>query len=77
MSARGRAAILLAAPVLALGASGCMGDDEDDDAAQPPTPAPQTVESPPDSPANDVPPPTGSPQKQFERFCEQNPGACG
>jgi hypothetical protein len=31
----------------------------------------------PDSPTNDVPPPAGSPEEQFERFCEQNPGACG
>lgn len=30
-----------------------------------------------DSPANDIPPPAGSPQEQFERFCEQNPEACG
>ena len=31
----------------------------------------------PDSAENDVPPPAGSPQERFERFCEQNPGACG
>ncbi len=31
----------------------------------------------PDSPENDVPPPPGSPQEAFEKFCEQNPGACG
>jgi hypothetical protein len=31
----------------------------------------------PDSPTNDVPPPQGSPQEQFEQRCEQNPEACG
>jgi hypothetical protein len=31
----------------------------------------------PDSPTNDVPPPTGSPQEAFEKQCEQNPQACG
>jgi hypothetical protein len=31
----------------------------------------------PDSPTNDVPPPPGSPQEQFEQQCEQNPEACG
>jgi hypothetical protein len=35
--------------------------------AQPPTE---------DTPQNDTPPPTGSPAERFERFCEQNPGAC-
>jgi hypothetical protein len=31
----------------------------------------------PDSEANDVPPPPGSPQEAFEKQCEQNPQACG
>jgi hypothetical protein len=31
----------------------------------------------PDTPENDVPPPPGSPQEQFEQLCEQNPAACG
>jgi hypothetical protein len=31
----------------------------------------------PDSPTNDVPPPPGSPQEQFEQQCRQNPEACG
>jgi hypothetical protein len=31
----------------------------------------------PDSPTNDVPPPPGSPQAQFEQQCKQNPSACG
>jgi hypothetical protein len=31
----------------------------------------------PDSPANDVRPPAGSPQEAFEKRCEQNPEACG
>jgi hypothetical protein len=31
----------------------------------------------PDSPTNDIPPPPGSPQAQFEQQCKQNPAACG
>jgi hypothetical protein len=31
----------------------------------------------PDSATNDVPPPPGSPQAQFEQQCKQNPSACG
>jgi hypothetical protein len=31
----------------------------------------------PDTEANDVPPPPGSPQEAFEKQCEQNPAACG
>jgi hypothetical protein len=31
----------------------------------------------PDSPANDVPPPPGSPDEAFERQCAQDPAACG
>ena len=31
----------------------------------------------PDSATNDVPPPAGSPQDAFEKFCRQNPQACG
>jgi hypothetical protein len=31
----------------------------------------------PDSATNDVPPPAGSPQAQFEKQCRQNPKACG
>ena len=30
-----------------------------------------------DSPGHDVPPPSGSPAERFERFCRENPGACG
>ena len=36
-----------------------------------------TTQQPKDTAKNDVPPPAGSPQEQFEQFCEQNPGACG
>jgi hypothetical protein len=32
--------------------------------------------APEDSPENDTPPPPGSPAERFERFCEENPGAC-
>jgi hypothetical protein len=38
-------------------------------------PAPQS--QPGDSPENDTPPPKGSPAERFERFCDENPGACG
>jgi hypothetical protein len=31
----------------------------------------------PDTPENDVPPPSGSPQEAFEKMCEENPEACG
>ncbi len=31
----------------------------------------------PDSATNDVPPPKGSPEEQFEKQCKQNPQACG
>jgi len=61
VSARGWAAIVLSLSALALGASGCGGDDED-----------ETTE-----PTISAPPPAGSPQEQFERFCQQNPQACG
>jgi len=30
----------------------------------------------PDTQQHDVPPPPGSPASKFEKFCEQNPGAC-
>ena len=32
--------------------------------------------APEDTPQNDAPPAAGSPAERFERFCEQNPGAC-
>ena len=31
----------------------------------------------PDSPGNDVAPPPGTPAERFEKFCDENPGACG
>jgi hypothetical protein len=31
----------------------------------------------PDSATNDVPPPKGSPQAQFEQQCQKHPSACG
>jgi hypothetical protein len=36
----------------------------------------QAPAAPKDTPQNDVPPPQGSPAQKFERFCQQNPGAC-
>jgi hypothetical protein len=32
---------------------------------------------PQDSPENDSPAPKGSPAEKFEKFCDENPGACG
>lgn len=63
----------------ASGETGPTGSSDGGGAATPPptdqdsggTPAPQ------DSQQNDVPPPPGSPADKFEKFCEQNPGACG
>ena len=31
----------------------------------------------PDSETNDVPPPPGSPQEEFEKVCEEQPSLCG
>ena len=45
--------------------------------APPAQTAPSTTPTPPDSPQNDVPPPPGSPAERFEKFCDENPGACG
>jgi hypothetical protein len=36
----------------------------------------QAPPAPKDTPQNDVPPPRGSPAQKFEKFCQQNPGAC-
>jgi hypothetical protein len=36
----------------------------------------QAPAAPKDTPQNDVPPPQGSPAQKFEKFCQQNPGAC-
>jgi hypothetical protein len=33
--------------------------------------------SQPDSPQNDIPAAPGTPQGNFEQYCQQNPGACG
>jgi hypothetical protein len=32
--------------------------------------------APQDTPQNDTPPAAGSPASRYERFCDQNPGAC-
>ena len=34
-------------------------------------------QAPQDSPQNDTPPPPGSEAERYEKFCDQNPGACG
>jgi hypothetical protein len=36
----------------------------------------QAPSTPQDTQQNDVPPPSGSPAQRFEKFCDQNPGAC-
>jgi hypothetical protein len=36
----------------------------------------QAPSAPQDTQENDVPPSQGSPAQRFEKFCEQNPGAC-
>jgi hypothetical protein len=36
----------------------------------------QAPSTPQDTQQNDVPPSEGSPAQRFEKFCEQNPGAC-
>jgi hypothetical protein len=36
----------------------------------------QAPAAPKDTPQNDVAPPKGSPASKFEKFCQQNPGAC-
>jgi hypothetical protein len=36
----------------------------------------QAPAAPKDTQQNDVPPPQGSPAQKFEKFCQQNPGAC-
>jgi len=41
------------------------------------TTAPPPARTQPDSPGNDTPPEPGTPESRFERFCRENPGACG
>jgi hypothetical protein len=36
----------------------------------------QAPSAPKDTQRNDVPPPQGSPAQRFEKFCQDNPGAC-
>jgi hypothetical protein len=40
-------------------------------------PAPPAERQQPDSPQNDVAPQPGTPESRFEKFCNENPGACG
>jgi hypothetical protein len=40
------------------------------------TTAPPTTQQQ-DSPEHDSPAPKGSPAEKFEKFCDENPGACG
>ena len=59
------------------------GEGLDDGTVEPPPESDsQTTGSggsaaPEDSPENDVPPEPGSPEAEFEQFCEENPEACG
>jgi hypothetical protein len=43
---------------------------------QPAEPDTGGSQPPPDTEQNDQPPPKGSPAERFERFCQENPGAC-
>jgi len=52
------------------------GDGDSSDDGGTPAPAPE-AEPPADTPENDTPPPADSPAERFEKFCEENPGACG
>ena len=65
------------------GTTGDKGStDQSGGASEPSTPAPTPGNSgggaaaPQDTETNDTPPPSGSPAERFERFCEENPGAC-
>jgi hypothetical protein len=40
------------------------------------TPSPPS-EGQKDTPENDLPPAPGTPEDRFEKFCRENPGACG
>jgi hypothetical protein len=40
-----------------------------------PEPAPEAP--PADTPENDAPPPEDTPAERFEKWCDENPGACG
>jgi hypothetical protein len=55
-------------------------DDSDvgleDGTVTPPPESDSQTEGAEDSPGNDVAPEPGSPQDQFEDFCDQNPEAC-
>jgi hypothetical protein len=53
-------------------------DLEDGTVTPPPETDPENLGAEPqDSPENDTPPPPGSPAEQFEKFCDENPEACG
>ena len=66
--------------------SGTTGDKgttgQSGGSSEPSTPTPTTggsgggAAAPQDTETNDTPPPSGSPAERFERFCEENPGAC-
>jgi len=68
------------------GDSGATGDEgttgESGGTGEPTTTTPSQQDSgggaapPQDTETNDTPPPSGSPAERFERFCEENPGAC-
>lgn len=60
------------------GGEGGDVDLEDGTVTPPPETDPENLPAEPaDSPENDTPPPPGSPAEQFEKFCDENPEACG
>jgi hypothetical protein len=71
-------------PPAATGATGSTGPDDTEQPATGTEPGGDAgtpsggAQAPtqPDSPSNDAKPPPGSPASRFERFCEDNPGAC-
>ena len=58
---------------------GKSGDAElDGDSVQPPPDVdPDELEQDVDSPENDIPPEPGSAAERFEKYCDENPEACG
>jgi hypothetical protein len=82
-----------ATPTGPTGAAGEEGEEQEEPASDDSSVDPEdgTVTPPPesgdqatggtqdqvDSPENDLPPEPGSPEAQFEQYCDENPEACG
>ena len=52
-------------------------DPEDGTVTPPPESGDQANGGTVDSPENDIPPEEGSPEAEFEQYCDENPDACG